>query len=248
MFLSFNRQKACRHGMMVYNTNDLYIGRSLELYGEWSEGEVEMFRKVVKPGETVVEIGANIGTHTVYFAQAVGPHGRVWAFEPQRIVFQTLCANLALNNLTNVEALQVAVGNAPGEIMVPLLDYYQANNFGGVSLGHFSRGDPVQVITLDSLNLPRCDLLKIDVEGMEAQVLEGAAATIARCQPYLYVENDRDDKSRPLIELINGMGYKMYWHMPEMYRADNFFANPENVFGDAISLNMYCIPKSKLPA
>src|SRR3954465_1933985 len=88
-----------RHGQMLVNRHDVYIGRSLELYGEWSEGEIDLFRQVLRPGMVVADAGANIGTHTVARAQMVAPNGVVYAFEPQRIVFQTLAANVALNSL-----------------------------------------------------------------------------------------------------------------------------------------------------
>src|SRR5579862_896137 len=103
----FNRLKDCRHGRMLFNVNDQYVGRSLDLYGEYSEGEIDFFKQVVQPGDTVLEIGANIGSHTVFFAKAVGREGTVQAFEPQRLIFQTLCANIALNNLENVKTYQV---------------------------------------------------------------------------------------------------------------------------------------------
>src|SRR5437773_2697778 len=94
-FPQFNRLKQCRHGMMLYNINDVYIGRSLDQYGEFSEGELDLFQQFVKPGQLILEVGANIGAHTVWLAQAVGSTGTVLAFEPQRIVYQALCANLA---------------------------------------------------------------------------------------------------------------------------------------------------------
>ena len=59
----FNVLKTCRHGLMVYNRNDAYIGRSLDLYGEFSQGETELFQQVVGIGDVVIEVGANIGTH-----------------------------------------------------------------------------------------------------------------------------------------------------------------------------------------
>src|SRR5437868_835956 len=93
------RLKRCREGAMLYNTNDTYIGRALDTYGEISRGEVELFQHVVQPSTTAVEVGANIGVHTIVLARLVGPQGRVVAFEPQRIVFQMLCANVALNAL-----------------------------------------------------------------------------------------------------------------------------------------------------
>ncbi len=121
----FNRLKQCRHGQMLYNIHDMYIGRSLDLYGEFSEGEIDLFRQVVRPGAVVLEIGANIGSHTIFLAAQVGAGGAVLAFEPQRVVFQTLCANLALGSHSNVYAFQQAVGAAAGSIVVPSIDYHQ---------------------------------------------------------------------------------------------------------------------------
>jgi FkbM family methyltransferase len=228
---------------MVYNFHDMYVGRCLDLYAEFSEGEVELFKQILFPGNFAVEVGANIGGHTVFLAQAVWPTGSVLAFEPQRIVFQTLCGNLALNSISNVDARHAAVGNAPGEIVVPVLDYSRENNFGGLELGGYTNGERVPVITLDSLNLPNCDFLKVDAEGMEQAVLEGAAATIARCQPLMYVENDRTEKSAQLIRTIAAMGYNLYWHMPQLFQPNNYAGNPENVFGNIASFNMFCLPK-----
>src|SRR3954467_11045049 len=97
--LGFNRLKSCRHGKMLYNVNDMYVGRSLDLYGEFSQGEVELFAKIVRSGDVVLDVGANIGAHTLFFAQSTAPLGGVIAFEPQRLVFQTLCANMAINSI-----------------------------------------------------------------------------------------------------------------------------------------------------
>ena len=99
----------------MYNVNDAFIGRSLDLYGEWCDDELHILGQILKPGDVVVDAGANIGTHTVAFAQAVGPNGLVVAFEPQRLVHQSLCGNIALNGLTNVTTLLAAVGAARGK-------------------------------------------------------------------------------------------------------------------------------------
>ena len=112
------RIKHCRYGPMLYLANDLYVGRSLDRYGEWSEAEMELLRQVVRPGNVVLDIGANVGTHTIFLAQTVGPEGAVLAFEPQRMVFQILCANVALNGLPNVYTHHAAVGRRPGNIRV----------------------------------------------------------------------------------------------------------------------------------
>lgn len=240
----FNRLRGCAQGVMLYNVNDTYIGRSLSLYGEYSEGEVDLFRKFIKPGHLVLDIGANIGVFTLFFAKAVGETGMVIAFEPQRLVFQSLCANIALNSLSNVMCRQQAVAETPGQVTVPILDQSMPNNFGGVSLGAWEEGETVAVVRIDDLTLPRCDFMKVDVEGMEAKVLEGARETIRRYQPVLYVENDRSDHSEALLGLLNGMGYQVQRHQPPLYRKDNFDGREENVFGDLVSGNLLCLPEA----
>ncbi|HTP96296.1 MAG TPA: FkbM family methyltransferase, partial [Burkholderiales bacterium] len=240
---SFNELRRCRHGLMLFNVNDQYVGRSLLEYGEFSEYETELFRQLLRPGDCVVEAGANIGAHTLFLAQAVGRAGTVHAFEPQRIVFQTLCANLALNELTNVRAYHAALGEARGTIAVPEPDPRRNTNFGGLSLGRTGNAGQCAMQTIDELRLTGCRLIKADVEGMEAEVLSGARATVEALRPILYVENDRRDRSARLIGLIRGFGYRMWWHLPPLYHPANFAANSVNVFGNIVSINLLCLPR-----
>ncbi len=239
-----NRLTRTRDGMMLYNRHDKYVGRSLDRYGEFSEGECDLFRQLVQPGNIVVEAGANYGAHTLVLSELVGEGGIVYAFEPQRLVFQTLCANVALNGRTNVHCRPEAVGEASGRIVVPSLDYNSEQNFAGLGLGDYENGESVAVTTVDSLKLPRCDLLKADVEGMELNVLKGAAETIGNCRPILYVENDRKENSAALIEYIMSLGYDLYWHLPPLFNPDNYFGNSSNEFGRIVSANMLCIHSS----
>ena len=199
--------KACRYGKMEYLPNDIYQGRALGIYGEWAEGEMAIFREVLRPGDVAADVGANIGSLTLGMAQVVGPNGAVHAFEPQPELYEILCRNIALNGLAHVVAHREAAGAAPGAIRVPAADYDKPGNFGGVALGG-EQGAEVRVVTIDSLGLPRLRLLKADVEGMEADVLAGARETIQRLSPALYVENDRPDKSEALIALILDLGYR----------------------------------------
>src|SRR5262249_50771128 len=125
-----NLIKKCRYGLMIYNQKDIYQGKSFENYGEFSQSEVEIFKKVIKPGDTVVEAGACIGAHTVVFSRIVGPNGLVVAFEPERNNFYTLCGNIAINNLHNVYAFHQAVGLEMGTIRIPEINYEETQNFG----------------------------------------------------------------------------------------------------------------------
>ena len=188
---------------MLYNVHDRCVGRSIERCGEWSPGETALFRQFCRPGHYVVDVGAHIGTHTLALARLVGDRGRVFAFEPQRLVAQMPAANVALNCLTNVHTHQLGVGAENGTLQLPDIDYSRKHNSGGVSLEAFAHpaSDPhpkyrVTVVRLDDFyDQPRLDFIKIDVEGMEVDVLRGAAALIRRHKPVIYAENDRPEKS-----------------------------------------------------
>jgi len=231
------RLKNCRYGPMLYLPADQYIGQALDRYGEFSEGEAYFFRRLIQPHWTVLDVGANQGAHTVALAKVAK---RVHAFEPQRILHQILCANVALNALTNVHTHHAAVGRTLGTVHVPVLDYTRPDNFGALALGHTDSGEAVPLVTIDSLDLC-CQFIKIDVEGMEGEVIAGAEKTLRGQQPILYVENDRPEKSAALICQLFALGYRLYWHLPYYFNVHNFFGVAKNIYGRTISVNMLCV-------
>ena len=237
--------KRCRRGLMAYNVNDTFVGRHFHMYGEFNERQGDMFRQLVRPGGIVIDVGANIGGHAVPLAQQVGPTGQVYAFEPQRITFGILCTNITLNALTNVWPIWAAAGHPQGtkSIIVPFMDPTQEANFGGLTLRSGREGDSVPIISLDTLPLPACTFIKIDVEGMEAEVLRGATGIISRFRPPLYVENEHEEQSRDLIALLFELDYRLYWHLTALFNPENFFGETKNVFSGFFSINMLCLPK-----
>ena len=108
----------------------------------------------------------------------VGTTGSVIAIEPQRILFQMLCGNAGLNRLPNIHAYLAAAGATDGETLVPRIDYGRDGDFGSLILGKWTSGDPVPQVSIDSLDLPACHLIKVDALETEGQVLKGAAETI----------------------------------------------------------------------
>ena len=233
-----------RYGPMIFNPLDRYVGRSLDLYGEFSPGETELFSRLLLPGAVAVDAGAHVGALTLALAHTVGPQGGVLAVEPQRLLFQTLCANVTINGLTQVWTYHAALGESEGTVAVPVLDPGQETNFAGLSLAAQGTGETVPRISLDSLELARCHFIKADVEGMAREVLDGARRTIEQFQPVLYVENDRREQSPALIERILGFDYDLYWHLPPLFSPENFNGVSRNVFGDTVSVNMLCFPRS----
>ena len=212
--MRLRRLRRCRHGRMLYLKHDIYIGRCLDRHGEYAMAELEFLGNLVQCGDWVVDGGANIGCHTLFLSDRVGPTGGVLAFEPQRLVFQILCANLALNERQNVHAFGEALGDSDDFAFVPPIDYSRPHNFGGVSLG--AQGEPVRRVRLDDLGLPRCRLIKLDVEGSEVEALLGMRQTVTRCRPLLYVENDRPERSVELLRLLRSWGYQCFWHTPSI--------------------------------
>jgi hypothetical protein len=91
-------------------------------------------------------------------------------------------------------------------------------------------------------NLARLRLLKVDVEGMELDVLEGSRELILRTRPILYVENDRPARSEALVASLRALSYDLYWHTPRLFNPANYFGNRENVFGGTLSTNILGVP------
>ena len=238
--------KRCKHGLFMYNRNDAFVGRGLALYGEWCEFEIQLLRLFVRLGDTVIDAGANIGTHTVAFANLVGPGGTVHAFEPQRRNFQMLAGNVALNALENVFCHQKAVGEAASEIRLPPMPPADTHfNFSAVALSQDAEaGETVPVVTLDSLGLSSCRLIKLDIEGMEPKALAGARGLIGRCRPFLYVENNEPGASQALSAMLDELGYSAWWSISAYFDPRNFYANTVNVWQNVVpSANLICTPK-----
>lgn len=247
-----NLMKKCRYGLMIYNNKDIWVGRSIERYGEFSESEVQVFRDAIKPGDFVLDIGANIGCHSMALARIVGPQGTVFSYEPERINFNTLAGNIALNNLQNVYAFQKAFGSSSGFIAVPELDRERTVNFGGLSLCEDYSSAPnytVPLVTLDEQQFLKVNFIKMDIEGMEKLAIEGGKEVISKFKPTLYVEDDREEKSQSLIELIKSMDYVVYRHLAPLFNPNNYYEEKENVFlslmedgqySQVVSGNIFC--------
>ena len=235
--------RQCRHGAFAFNVNDRYIGRSLDVYGEWAEGEIDLLFQVLEPGDVVVDVGANIGTHTVAFAKKVTDKGVVIAYEPQRLAFQLLCGNVALNALTNVVCRHAAAGDKAGHVMVPALDPRVERNFGAVKVTGRESGERVEAMRIDDLGLQRCKLIKVDVEGAETQVLAGARATIAKHRPVLFVENNTQAGSAAILRMLDRLGYACWWHIQHYFNPNNYYGSDQALFGNYFEANVLAFPK-----
>jgi len=236
------------YGKMLYNHNCIYLGRALEVYGEYNENENSVYRQVIKPEDVVWEIGSNAGEQTVLLSQLANK-GKVISFEPQNEIFKILSGNLCINNCNNVYPHNFALGAENTTMKMPFVNYDVPGNYGGVSLLTNTNeflDVQVEVRTADSLYwLPKPNFMKIDVEGMELEVLKGAKAIIRQNQPLMYIENDRPEKSEALIQYLWDLDYKCFWHLTLLFNENNFLKNRVNIYGNISNLNMFCIPNSQ---
>lgn len=227
-----------KYGQITFFGKDEYIGRSLYAYGEFSGLECEKLARLAR--NTCIDVGANIGV----MSQALASSGRpVIAFEPQEALFKLLSVNFS------GEKHNVALGSSEDTTVMPRVAYDRRGNFGGLScnsrseLGHVK----VPVKTLDSYNITDVGLIKIDVEGFEIPVLLGAARTIAKYKPVMFIEDDRLENSSMLRKLITSMGYDITEYNTPLFREDNFFNNKTNIWDHNYhSKNLICLPLADL--
>lgn len=242
---------------MLGLARDAFQTGSVALFGEWGHEEIELLLSLINPGDTVLDIGANVGSMTLAFAAAVTPSGHVLAFEPQLYPCECLRANIIQNSLRHfVTPYRLAVGATDGEIQCPILNPYTVNNFGGCCLldesAHTGEVETIPMVTIDSLELPACHLIKADVEGMEPYVLQGAFQTIAKFQPAIWVEQlDHVVGSKEALHQIFADHDYQAWHISTpIYSKDNVKRNRENPFVDVkgeplVDTNILALPSNR---
>ncbi len=168
-------QTEFRRHTVFLNPQDLEITRRMLTLASWEPFETEVFEQVLRPGMTLVDVGANIGHYTLEAARRVGAAGRVIAFEPEPNNFELLCRNIEANRYANVTPVRKALSNHSGVARLAL----SAENLGGHHLEYASgdsRSIAIEMLTLDEYfrgTAQAVDVLKMDAEGSELFILEG---------------------------------------------------------------------------
>lgn len=233
-----------RYGPHEFFPLDDPIGQALRRYGEWAQAELDLLRAFVGLGSTVVEIGADIGAHTVAFSRLVGPDGQVVALEPQKEVFALLQRNVARTGLGNVSLHNAAAGRVAGEMKVPRLDNEAHVKAGAApASGGDTAGEAAQIVPIDSLELAACHLVKLDAAGMGAEILAGMKETIAKRRPVLFVECNAVADGVGLLTAIGWDRYRFFLTATAAFNPDNHAGNLDNIFGLARDASLLCVPE-----
>lgn len=174
-------------------------------------------KDMIKPGSTVIDVGSNIGNHSIFFAKVCGA-AQVHAFEPQTRLTQIIARNREINGLEEDRIVihNYGCGAVTGYLRIM---HYNTGNLGATRFAYADSGD-FEVKRLDDCGIGHVDFLKIDSEGMGPEVLKGAAGLIEKCSPTIWIELYGEEVD-PAHAFMAELGYA---HSRKLTRADFMFS------------------------
>ena len=219
------------HGLILINRNDTVIGRYISELGNWEKQYIDLLKELIgifyakNSFIEVIDAGSNIGIYALELSKIDGFTVKVIAIEAQRLVFQMLNANIALNSLENVWTYHRVISDRNNEfISLQCPDLNIPANFGGFEIlknlsnsdydgKSYMQSEEVNTITLDSLTLENLALIKMDIEGMEDIALMGSIDVIKKYKPIIFFEKHKTDY-KIVKEILKDCGYAI-WELPE---------------------------------
>ncbi len=213
----------CREGLLLFDAAAGSEGQSLRHYGEYACNEMGVLQQVIHEGSVVLELSAGQGITTLKFSQLVGSIGFVISLEADRLLFQRLCANLALNGIGNVHAYQMNVAGSGGGEKDKESTY-------------------VDNVSVDDLDFSACDLLCIHAAASTMDILPGAAGTLERYKPFIYIRNIDEALHREIERYMGNLGYSCLAYEIGLYNHGNFMGNGSNIFEGKEMRCLLCVP------
>lgn len=220
--------------------------------GGWEPATIKFLNKSIMQGDTVIEVGANVGAHTLLIGNLIGNNGRIYAFEPTDFASRKLEKNISLNpSLTNITVRNELVTN--GESDLPKLDIRSSWTVDGKNAPEYTHLRNLKSISIDEfsgeVSLKNLMLIKIDVDGYDYKVLQGAKSTIAQFLPIVFCElceytlNEQGDSIKDIYHLLSAMGYVTY--LEDGSRINDVDSILRSV-GDKTSVNGVFIHNTKI--
>ena len=227
--------------VVVPDKLDLITPYVLQEQQDWFEDEIKFLRRLLRPGQHVIDIGANYGVYALSMARAVGPAGRVWAFEPASATADLLAAGIAANGFGHVSLERSALSSASGSAHLALHSDPEMNALvRGAQPGGLTESVPVTTLDecLESRGWRDIEFVKIDAEGEEGAILEGGARFFARESPLVQYEVKAGrDLHLELVAAFSALGYASYRLVPGLDLLVPFDAGAPP---DGFLLNLFC--------
>jgi FkbM family methyltransferase len=230
-------------GNFLINEFDL-IGNFIKNQKHWEYHLYEFYSQFLTPESYCIDAGANLGFHTIQFGRL---SKKVYAFEPQSLIFNQLCANILFNGLDEViNPYKLALGDKVDKQQLWNIEHEDwvgngSHNWGGRGIiqkdlepkraneNEYREYDVVEIVPLDSINIPKCDLFKIDIQGYEYFAFLGAQKLITNNKPIILLENHLNDleNEKKSKQFLLDLGYDLYrYHVGN--KEDCILIHPEN--------------------
>jgi len=213
---------------------------------DWFEDEIGFVRRLLRPGQRTIDIGANYGVYALTMAKIVGPTGAVWAFEPASSTAALLSEGVAANNFSQVVVECSAISSACGTARLALNDNSEFNSLVRDELPALTT-ETVPVVTLDDCLMrygwKDIDFMKIDAEGEEANIIAGGQRFFTECSPLiLYEVKAGADLHLELVQQFARIGFESYRLIPGLDLLIPFDVDSKS---DAYLLNLFCCKRDR---
>jgi precorrin-6B methylase 2 len=213
----FSAVAECRYGILQYLPDEA-VGDSLGWYGEYLQPQLDFLARLIRPGATVLEVGAGVGEHALFLAATIGEGGHLFLYESRPVVKRILQQNLGANRITNVTLMRRTLG-AKGEAA--------------------DRGSE----TLDELQLERLDWLKINGSVLALEVLDGGADTLWRLRPLMFLAAADEPVLTALASRVKEFSYRCWRMETALFNPQNFNRREADIFSGRTALALLAIPE-----
>jgi len=212
-----------RIGILQYLPDEPIVGDALGWYGEYLQPQLDLLARIMRPGSTMMEVGAGIGAHAVFLGAMLGEAGHLFLYESRPVLQRILRQNLAANGVSNVTVMRRTLGNRSEEegleAVMPTTE------------------------TLDELQLERLDWLKVGTSVAALDVLAGGSETLWRLRPLLFLAAQNEPGLRELVERAREFGYRCWRMETALFNPDNFNRRETDIYGGGKALALLGIPE-----
>lgn len=205
---------------IIIDPSNGFVDKQIFFYKDFEPEVKDIFLKYVKKGSTVLDIGANIGAHTLFLSKIVDDTGKVISFEPIKKIYEQLRKSIAINDFKNITLNNFALEDKEFETKINIV----GENMGGSSIYKdksidfdFIAEENIRVKILDNLDLPKINFIKMDVEGYEWNVIKGAKKLLERDRPNIIFEynpltydKELEGDSIKILEYLKSLNYKLF--------------------------------------
>jgi precorrin-6B methylase 2 len=210
-----------RVGIVQYLPQDTPVGDSIRWYGEYLQLQLDVLLSMIRPGATVVEVGAGVGIHSLALARAIGNEGHLMLYESRLLHQRILRQNLAANEAKNVTIMRRSLGDPASP----------------------SNGNPIAIEALNDLRLERLDIIKINGSVVAADVIAGATEAMWRLRPLLFALELDKDALASVAAAARDLGYRCWKMETPLFNSGNFNRREEDIFGGRKIVSVLGIPE-----